>query len=137
MKASLQPGLTITRRVTVDRARTIGFMGEEGRVYATPAMVMDMEMTCRELVLAHADAGEDSVGVRVEIDHLAATPLDAWVEVTATVAAVDRRRISFEFSVRDALDEVGRGRHVRFLSDTAKTKERVAAKMAKLREKSG
>ncbi len=132
MKPSLQPGLTITRRVTVDRPRTIGFMGDEGRVYATPAMVMDMEITCRELVLAHADPGEDSVGVRVEIDHLAATPLDAWVEITARLVEIDRRRVTFEFSVRDALDEVGRGRHVRFVSDSAKTRERVAAKRARL-----
>lgn len=133
MNPSLLPGLTTTRRITVDRPRTIGFMGEEGRVYATPAMVMDVEMTCREMIVAHADPGEDSVGMRVEIDHLAPTPLDAWVEVTATVVGIDRRRITFEFSVRDALDEVGRGKHVRFVTDTAKTKERVAAKAAKLR----
>ena len=132
MKESLQPGLTITRRIVVDRARTIGFMGEEGRVYATPAMVMDAEMTARELLLTHLDPNEDSVGVRVEIDHLAATPLGAWVDVTATVTAVDRRRITLEFNVRDAFDEAGRGRHVRFVSDTAKTKERVAAKRARL-----
>jgi fluoroacetyl-CoA thioesterase len=132
MKTSLQPGLALKRRITVDRARTIGFMEEEGRVYATPAMVMDVEYTCRDLLLAHLDPGEDSVGVRVEIDHLAATPVDAWVEITATIAAVDRRRVTFEFSVRDAIDEAGRGRHIRFVSDTAKTKERVAAKRAKL-----
>src|SRR5262245_61206761 len=121
MKPTLRPGLTLTRRVTVDRARTIGFMGEDGRVYATPAMVMDVEMTCRELLLQHLDPGEDSVGVRVEIDHLAATPIDSWVEITATLTALDRRRIAFEFSVRDAVDEVGRGRHIRFVSETAKT----------------
>jgi predicted thioesterase len=132
MKPSLQPGLTLTRRITVDRPRTIGFMGDEGRVYATPAMVMDVEMTCRELLLAHLDTGQDSVGTRVEIDHLAATPLDAWVEIAATLTAVVRRRITFEFSVRDGLDEVGRGRHMRFVVYTATSRERVAAKRAKL-----
>src|SRR5256885_14495650 len=73
MKASLTTGLTATRRITVDRNRTIGFMGEGGRVYATPELIRDIEMTCRNLLLEHLDEGEDSVGTRVEIDHLAAT----------------------------------------------------------------
>ena len=75
MKPSLVPGLTFTRRMTVNQARTIPFMGEDGRVYATPALICDAEYVCRDGLLAHLDAGEDSVGTRVEIDHLAATPL--------------------------------------------------------------
>ena len=71
-RPSLQPGVLLTRHVTIDRPRTIGFMGEEGRVYATPSMILDIEHTCHELVLQHADAGEDSVGVEVAIKHLAA-----------------------------------------------------------------
>ena len=133
MKASLQPGLTLTRRITVDLQRTVGFMGEDGRVYATPELVRDVEQTCRAMILPHLDAGEDSVGVRVEIDHLAATPLDAWVEITATVVEVDRRRVAFTFEARDPIDLVGRGRHVRFVNEVAKSRERVAAKIAKLR----
>jgi len=72
MKTTLVPGLTTTREFAVDRERTIDFMGEEARVYATPMLVRDIEVTCRELLLAHLDPGEDSVGTRVEIDHLAA-----------------------------------------------------------------
>ncbi len=88
MKPSLATGLTATRRIIVDRDRTIGFMGEEGRVYATPELVRDAEMTCRNLLLDHLDEGEDSVGTRVEIDHLAATLIDMSVEFTVTVAEV-------------------------------------------------
>ncbi len=66
MKSSLASGLTTTRRITVDRSRTIGFMGEGGRVYATPELVRDVEVTCRNLLLEHLDEGEDSVGTRVE-----------------------------------------------------------------------
>jgi predicted thioesterase len=134
MKSSLTTGLSTTRRVTVDKERTIGFMGEEARVYATPEMVRDMEYTCRNWLLEHLDAGEDSVGARVEIDHLAATLLGMWVEVKATVAEVKGRFVTFEFSVRDALDEVGRGRHTRFVVDTVKTKERLAAKRQRAKE---
>jgi predicted thioesterase len=97
-------------------------------------MVRDMEYTCRNWLLEHLDAGEDSVGARVEIDHLAATLLGMWVEVKATVAEVKGRFVTFEFSVRDALDEVGRGRHTRFVVDTAKTKERLAAKRQRAKD---
>jgi predicted thioesterase len=131
MKPTLTQGLATTRRITVDEKRTIGFMGEEGRVYATPELVRDIEMTCREFLLEHADAGEDSVGMRVEIDHLAPTPLGLEVEITARVADVKGRVVTFEVTARDSLDEICKGRHVRFVADTAKSKERIAAKRAK------
>ena len=75
MKPTLQPGLEAQARFDVDRERTIDFMGEAARVYATPMLVRDIEMTCRNLLLAHLDGGEDSVGTRVEIDHIGATLL--------------------------------------------------------------
>ncbi len=131
MKASLAPGLSATRRITVDRDRTIGFMGEEGRVYATPELVRDIEHTCRDLILQHADQGEDSVGTRVEVDHLAPTPLGMWVDISVRVAEVKGRLVTFEVTARDALDEIGRGRHTRFVAELAKTRERLAAKRAK------
>jgi predicted thioesterase len=131
MKDSLQQGLKTTRRIEIDRARTIDFMGEEGRVYATPALVQDIEVTCRDLLLDHLDPGEDSVGTRVELDHLAATLEGMWVEITATIAALDGRAASFEVTARDAVDDVARGRHNRFVVDVEKTKARLAAKAAK------
>src|SRR5690606_21978374 len=72
MKDSLAKGLTTTRKIRVDRERTIDFMGENARVYATPMLVLDIERIARELLLEHLDAGEDSVGTRIEVDHLAA-----------------------------------------------------------------
>ena len=59
MKQSLRTGLSKVNRIVIDRDRTIGFMGEEGRVYATPALVRDIEHTCRDLLMEHSDAGED------------------------------------------------------------------------------
>jgi fluoroacetyl-CoA thioesterase len=137
MKDTLQAGLTTTARITVDTDRTIGFMGEEGRVYATPAVVRDVEMTCRNLLLQHLDAGEDSVGTRVEIDHLAATPLGLWVDITATVLEVAGRRVNLEFSVRDPVEEVARGLHGRFVVATAKTVERLRDKVARAKQAMG
>jgi predicted thioesterase len=131
MKSSLAPGLAATVRIEIDRDRTIDFMGEHARVYATPMLVRDIEVACRNLLLEHLDAGEDSVGAHVSIDHLAATPLGLQVTIDVKVSAIDRRRVTFEFSVRDPVEECGRGKHVRFVVDTAKQRERLAAKRAK------
>ena len=131
MKPSLQVGLATKREVVVDEERCIGFMGKEGMVYATPRMVSDVEYTCRDWLLEHLDAGEDSVGSRVESDHLAATPLGLTVSIDVTVSEIDRRRVTFTFSVKDPVEECGRGKHVRFVVETAKTRERLAAKRAK------
>ena len=131
MKTSLAPGLTLSKSLVVDEARCIGFMGKEGMVYATPRMVSDVEYACRDFLLAHLDTGEDSVGAHVSIDHLAATPLGLQVTIEARIVEVDRRKVTFEFSVRDPIEQCGRGKHVRFVVETAKSRERLAAKRAK------
>lgn len=131
MKSSLKAGLEFRKTITVDEARCIGFMGKEGMVYATPRMVSDVEYACRDFLLQHLEAGEDSVGTRVEIDHLAATPLGLSVTIEAQIAEIDRRKVVFSFTVKDPLEPVGRGKHVRFIVETAKTRERLAAKRAK------
>lgn len=131
MKNTLAVGLTSTTHLTVDEARCIGFMGKEGMVYATPRMVLDVEFACRNLLLPHLDEGEDSVGAHVSIDHLAATPLGLEVTIDVKLVEIDRRRVTFEFSVRDSIEECGRGKHVRFIADKAKSFERIKAKRAK------
>ena len=131
MKDSLKPGLELKKSLTVDESRCIGFMGKEGMVYATPRMVSDVEYACRDFLLAHLDPGEDSVGAHVSIDHLAATPLGLEVTIEAKITEIDRRKVVFSFSVKDTLEEVGRGKHVRFVVETAKSRERLAAKRAK------
>jgi fluoroacetyl-CoA thioesterase len=131
VKASLQKGISTTKKILVDESRCIGFMGKEGMVYATPRMVSDVEYACRDFLLQHLDAGEDSVGTHVSIDHLAATPMGLEVQIKIEIAEVDRRKVAFSFSVKDSIEEVGRGTHVRFVVDTAKTRERLAAKRAK------
>lgn len=132
MKASLRPGVSSKKTLLVDESRCIGFMGKEAAVYATPRMVSDVEYTCRDMLLEHLDAGEDSVGAHVSIDHLAPTPMGLEVAVEVRIVEVDRRKVTWEFTVRDPLEEVGRGRHVRFVVENAKTRERLTAKKAKL-----
>jgi fluoroacetyl-CoA thioesterase len=131
MKRSLAPGLAATRAYPVDRDRTIDFMGEDARVYATPMLVRDIEVTCRELLLAHLDPGEDSVGTRVEIDHLAATLFGMTVQITATLAELKGRAAVFDVTATDGVDTVCRGRHARFIVNVDQVKQRLQQKKAK------
>lgn len=131
MKSSLKAGLGFRKELEVTEERCIGFMGREGMVYATPRMVSDVEYSCRDWLVGHLEAGEDSVGTHVSIDHLAATPLGLAVSIEVTVTEVDRRKITFAFSVRDPLEECGRGTHVRFVVENAKRNARLAEKRKK------
>jgi fluoroacetyl-CoA thioesterase len=132
MKPSLQPGLSAVKRITIDRDRTIGFMGEDARVYATPRLISDIEHTCRDLIVAHADPGEDSVGIEVAVKHLAPTLAGSTVEITVKVTAVDGRKVAFDVSAKDEFDTVSAGTHTRFVVDVARTKERLKSKAEKL-----
>ena len=137
MKDTLAVGLTMTRRIDIDTERTIDFMGDELRVYATPMMARDIEIACRDLVFEHLDDGEDTVGARIEIDHLGATLLDSWVDITVTIVDIDARRVTLESDVKDPLDAVGKARHVRFVIDVERQKQRLETKTAKLKEGGG
>jgi len=137
VKESLRPGVSNVKRITVDRDRTISFMGEEARVYATPRLVSDIEYTCRELILEHADPGEDSVGMEIALKHLAPSLPGMTVEISVRVAEVDRRKITFEISAKDELDAISAGTHTRFIVDVAKTIERLKAKAARRAAQAG
>jgi predicted thioesterase len=133
VKDSLKTGTTHTEKILIDRDRTIAFMGDELRVYATPRMCLDIEQTCRQLLLQHHDAGEDSVGARIEIDHLGPTLVGQTVAVTAKVAELALPRVVFEVEVKDEIDTVGKSKHIRFVVDKAKQGERLKRKAEKVK----
>ena len=127
---TLAPGLTLTRPLTVDPGRTIDFMGPDLRVDATPSMINDMEHACLDLAVAHLAADQDTVGVRVEVDHLDAVGAGVVVSVSAKIIAIDRRALTFEVAVRAGARLLGAGRHVRMIIDKARFQASLAAKMA-------
>ena len=131
MKPTLQAGLRHTAKFEVTRDRTIDFMGEKARVYATPMLVRDVEIACRELLLQHLEAGEDSVGTRIELDHLAATLQGMAVELEVELVELKGRAATFKVEGRDSVDPICRATHQRFVVDIATTEKRLAAKAAK------
>jgi fluoroacetyl-CoA thioesterase len=101
-------------------------------VYATPMLVRDIEITCRDLLGEHLDPGEDSVGTKVEIEHLAPTLEGMSVTIEARLAELSGRAAVFEVSATDGVDAICRGRHARFIVGVEQTKKRLAAKRGKL-----
>lgn len=133
MRPSLAPGLRRIERIEIDRPRTIGFLGEEMRVYSTPSMVKDVEDASLRLIREHLDEGESSLGIRIAVDHLAPTPLGQWVEIHLAVKSLSGRKVAIEAEVRDAIEVVGRAEHVRFVIDVNRHAERLKAKAEKFR----
>lgn len=130
MKDTLALGLETQRRYTVDKARTIDFLSDDqgftARVYATPALIRDIEETCRDLALEHLDPGEDTLGTHVDIKHLAPTLLGMWVDIEARITGLSGRALNLSVTVRDQLDQtVAEGLHGRFVIDVGKTLERL------------
>ncbi|MBC8267315.1 MAG: LysR family transcriptional regulator [Rhodospirillaceae bacterium] len=132
MKDSLKAGVQASRQITVDKERTIDFMGDALRVYATPKLVHDIEHSCRDLLLEHLDPGEDSVGTRVEIDHMGATLLNMTVTLSTTIKSVEGRLVTFEVTAEDDIEQVATCTHVRFVVEMSKLEQRLKAKAEKI-----
>jgi fluoroacetyl-CoA thioesterase len=131
MKSTLEIGLSATRTIEIDTPRTIDFLGEALRVYATPELVRDFEVACREFLLRHTDPGEDSVGTGIAVSHGGATLRGMTVDITVTVAKIEGRLVTFDLVARDAIEEISRGSHSRFVVEVEKLRKKVSDKAAK------
>lgn len=98
-------------------------------VFATPSMIALMEYAAREALAPYLQPGEESVGVHVAVEHLAATPVGAEVQGEARVTAVDGRLIDFEITARDGVDLIGRGTHRRAIIRMDKFADRLREKV--------
>lgn len=126
--STLQTGTATERRLTVDTPRTISFLGEDLRIYATPRLVDDIEQTCLDYLLTFLDEGENTVGAAVDIRHVGATLLGMSVSITATVTRIEGRSVTFNVEVRDDVELVATAAHTRVVVNVAKLRSRVQAK---------
>ncbi len=118
-------GMSAERTLVVPPERTVGhFLAHMPRVYATPMMILEMEMASGNAISRYLEPGWITVGTEVDVRHLAATPVGATVRTTAKVIAVERRVIRFEVEAFDNVRRIGEGRHARGLVNLATFKER-------------
>jgi len=95
-------------------------------VLATPVMIMAMENAALEALKPYFDPGESAVGTRVDIEHLAATPVGRRIEAFAEVTRTSGRAVEFRVWARDGDKDIGRGAHGRVVIDLRKFTERLA-----------
>lgn len=138
MKASLKPGLKHRIVFKVTDKKTVPALYPESNdlaampaVFATGFMVGLFEWCCTELLVMHLDEGEGSLGTHVNFSHEAATPPGLTVTVDCEITEVNGKRVKFTVTGHDGIDRIGGGTHERFVINSAKFDERVAAKAAK------
>ncbi|MGJ4941760.1 thioesterase family protein [Bradyrhizobium sp. HKCCYLS1011] len=118
-------GLRAERILVVPPERTVGhFLAHMPMVYATPMMILEMEMTSGDAISAALPEGWVTVGTEVEVKHLAAAPVGATIRTTAEVIEVERRVIRFAVAAFHGDLKIGEGRHGRGLVNVAQFKKR-------------
>ena len=119
-------GMSAEHTLVVPPERTVGhFVAGMPMVFATPMMILEMELTSGDAIRGHLQPGWVTVGTEVDIRHLAATPVGATVRTTAKVIAVERRVIRFEVEAYHGERKIGDGRHARGLVNLASFNKRL------------
>jgi fluoroacetyl-CoA thioesterase len=123
----LEPGLTARVELTVTEADTAQEVGSgDVPVLATPRLLALAEAATVRATARHLPAGTTTVGTRVQLDHLLATPVGRTVMAAATLSTVDGRRLAFDVTVHDGAGLAARGTIERVLVD----RQRFLAKVA-------
>ena len=137
MDFEIKLGAKNERRIKVNHNQTTSFLWEGENVFSTPSMISEMEETCRLLLKEQflmVDSEWDSVGTVVDINHTAATPVGAEIILKAEIIGVDGRRVQFKVSTEDNLEQIGEGKHERFIINIPKFKEKFDLKVKRLDE---
>ena len=127
-------GATKERKVKINSNHTTSFLWEGENVFSTPAMISEMEETCRLLLKEQfiSNAEWDSVGTVVNIKHLAATPIGTEVLIKSKVISVNGRRVMFDVEAFDKIEKIGQGQHERFIINIPKFKNKFNEKIKQL-----
>ncbi|MBR3094790.1 MAG: thioesterase family protein [Clostridia bacterium] len=117
----LTPGIKGKQTVTVTHEQTAAHYGSGAlEVFATPAMVALLEETAWKSVQPYLEPGQGTVGTRVDVRHLAPTPLGGKVTCESELVEIDRRRLVFQVEIYDEKTKVGEGIHERFVIQSDK-----------------
>ena len=135
MKDSLKPGTSAQLAFRVTAEKTVPHLYPEAAefkemptVFATGFMVGLMEWTCMKVLEPHLEPGEGSLGVRIDVSHIAPTVPGQTVTVEATCTKVAGRRVWFDVKAHDGIDAIGAGHHERIIVHWSKFVDRVNEK---------
>jgi fluoroacetyl-CoA thioesterase len=121
-------GMSAERRLVVPADQTVGhFVAGMPKVFATPMMILQMELASGDAIKKYLEPGWVTVGTEVNVRHLAATPVGATVRTTSRVIAVERRVIRFEVEAFNDERRIGEGHHARGLVNVERFNKRFGA----------
>ena len=128
--SKLVPGLEGHAEIVVGEQHTAPRIGSgRVRVLATPVMINLMEAAALDAVENLIPAGHQSLGTRLDVRHIAATPVGLRVRATAKLLSVDGRSLAFRVEAHDERDLIGDGTHTRLVVNVARFDQRVQAKL--------
>ncbi len=138
MKDTLQAGLEYSFAFKIDESKLVPALFPEAEefgvmpnVFATGYLVGLIEWTCIQALKPHLDwPAEQTVGTKVEVSHLAATPAGLEVATKVKLIETDGRRLIFEVEAHDGIDLITRGRHERFVINKEKFDAGISKKLA-------
>jgi predicted thioesterase len=123
-------GATGIQQIEVTREMTVAHFREDmPEVYGTPIMISHMEDTAGSAILEYLPEGWVTVGVVVNVSHLAATPVGANVTIKAEVTEVKDHTVTFHVEAHDGIDKIGEGTHVRAPVEMSRFMKRMQAKI--------
>jgi predicted thioesterase len=123
-------GLKGNSNVTVGQDQTASAWGSGLLpVYATPAMIALMESTAAKSVEPYLEEGYSTVGILINIRHLAATPAGMKVRCESELIEIDRKRLVFKVRAYDEMELIGEGTHERFIINKGKFMEKAKGKV--------
>ena len=136
MKDPLKPGMTFEFKFKVPENKTVPHLYPESsefqimpKVLATGFMVGLFEWACIQAINPHIDWPEEqTVGIQVNLSHLAATPPGLTITVKGKLEEADGRKLSFSIVADDGVDKISEGTHDRFVINAAKFNAKMAAK---------
>ena len=113
---SLQPGLSAEVELKVNKKETAAYLGSGSlEVYATPALVALMENAAVHALDEHLPPGYTTVGGKIDVRHLAASPVGIKVRVLAELVEVQGHKLTFHIQAWDEVEQIGEANHVRYL----------------------
>ena len=131
MMDAVKPGLMGSVDLTVGEEHTAPSVGSGAiHVLGTPIMINLMEAAALAAAEYLLPAGHQSLGIHLDVSHLAATPVGMKVTATAEVTAVEGNRIKFRVEAHDEADLIGEGTHERVVVNVERFDKRVRAKAA-------
>lgn len=132
MKDKLQAGMFIEKKIhTTPEMAASRFHESSPRVLSTPSLLTFMQTTCADVLAPFLDRGEMAVSIKIEMSHLASTPIGVTITIRAEVIRVDGRRIYFKVEAFDEMEKIAQGYNDMFIIDEERFERGIKRKVGK------